>query len=79
MNEQIKLFSVVKCLDFPGNEDYFMTGTVVEINEDMMKVKGFVKTNAKKEVIDTDDYFMVPIQGVHFLDEKFPGRITVIA
>lgn len=78
MNKQIKLFSVIKSLDFPGNEDYYLVGTVVEFIEDMIKVKGFTKTIGDR-IVDTDEYYMVPAPGVHFLDEKFPGRITVIA
>lgn len=78
--QTVKMGDVVKSLDFPGTNDCYMIGKVVAIFDDMYNCKAIVQVwEGKAEIVSNVYDFAVPCEGHHFLDEKFPGRITVIA
>ena len=72
--------TIVKSLDFPGTSDTYMIGTVVS----MSKMDETIRCKVIKTVISgvtkqsKADFFVTPIQGNHFLDASFPGRLTVL-
>ena len=82
MVAQVQVGDVIKSLDFPGNDSCYMIGKVVAIfdNGQVLNCKAIVKVwEGKAEIVSNVYDFAVPIEGAHFMDEKFPGRITVIA
>lgn len=78
----VKVGDVIKSLDFAGTEDCYMIGKVVAIlySGEVYRCKAIAKVwegNAK--IVSNVHDFEVPCEGLQMLDERFPGRITVIA
>ena len=79
--QSMKIGSIVKALDFPGIPEHYMVGKVVSISKmdstircEVLKVveRGQIK-KAKNP-----DFFVTPLEGFHFLDASFPGRLTLL-
>jgi len=72
--------TIIKSLDFPGMFDTYMTGEVVS----MSKMDQTIRCKVIKTVVSGvakkshADFFVTPVTGNHFLDEQFPGRLTVL-
>ena len=75
--EKIKPFSIVKSLDFAGNKDCYIIGTFIGMKRGLLQIRGYLRVwDGKAE--DTNETYLVPPEGVFFMDEKFPGRVTVL-
>lgn len=70
--------SVVKSLDFAGNPDNYVLGVVFEIGEETFRMRGFERVWATRASEDSREY-IIPLEGQHFMDANFPGRVKVIA
>jgi hypothetical protein len=82
MVAQIQVGDVIKSLDFPGTDTCYMIGKVVAIfdNGQVLNCKAIVKVwEGKAEIVTNAHDFAVPIEGLQFMDERFPGRITLVA
>lgn len=78
----MKVGDIVKCLDFPGNELHYMVGEAYMITADMIycnTLKVVRDSVQSYEALVMHREFRAPKQGEHFLDEKFPGRVSVIS
>ncbi len=78
----IKVGDVIKSLDFPGNDSCYMIGKVIAILQDgdLLNCKAIVKVwEGKAEVVTSANDFTTPREGLHFMDESFPGRVTIFA
>lgn len=77
----MKIGSIVKALDFPGTSDHYMVGKVVSISEmDSTILCEVIKVVVSGQVrkAKTPDFFVTPLQGFHFLDASFPGRLSIL-
>jgi hypothetical protein len=82
MVAQVRVGDVIKSLDFPGNDTCYMIGKVIAIlhNGDTYNCKAIAKVwEGKAEIVTNVHDFAVPREGLNFMDESRPGRITVIA
>lgn len=82
MIAQVKVGDVIKSLDFPGNDTCYMIGKVVAILQDgeLYNCKAIVKVwEGKAEIVSNVYDFTTQAEGVHFMDESFPGRVTLVA
>ena len=73
--------SIIKALDFPGNELHYMIGKVVSISKMDATIRCSVIKVVRDDVTVKNakvDFFVTPIIGNHFLDESFPGRLTIL-
>jgi hypothetical protein len=80
--QKVKVGDVIKSLDFIGNDTCYMIGKVVEIlqDEDLYRCKAIVQVwEGKAEIVTDNRNFTVSREGYDFMDNQFPGRITVIA
>ena len=73
----VKIGDVIKALDFPGRADCYMVGKVIEVSDEMIRCAGISRVWAG--VAEAGQDFQTVAQGEHFMDEAFPGRVTVIA
>jgi hypothetical protein len=69
---KIEIGSIVKSLDFVGNEEDYFVGTVIEIREEMIKARiAYQVVNGK--IRNTDAKFVsFPKQGLGMLDDIGP-------
>ena len=75
----VKVGDIIKSLDFAGNDTCYKVGKVVHMAADgYMNVDGFMSVWEGKVEFVTEK-FGVPAKGDHFMDERFPGRVTVLA
>jgi hypothetical protein len=82
MVAEVKVGDVIKSLDFPGNDTCYMIGKVVAILQDgdVFNCKAIAKVwEGKAEIVSNVHDFTAPREGLGFMDEAFPGRVTVIA
>lgn len=82
MVAEVKVGDVIKSLDFAGNETCYMIGKVIAILQDgdVYNCKAIAKVwEGKAEIVTNVHDFTSPREGLTFMDERFPGRITVIA
>lgn len=76
--EFAKVGDLIRSLDFPGVDEHYMIGVVVEVEGD------FIKCHATRQVVNgivkvpEDKYFTTVQNGCHFMDNRFPGRITIL-
>ena len=78
MAAEIRVGDIIKSLDFPGNESCYMIGKVIAVLDDgYINCQGIAKVWQGTAEAGRD--FGVMPEGSHFLDEAFPGRITVIS
>ena len=75
----VKVGDIIMSLDFAANSTCYSIGKVISIveNDSYINCKGISRVWEGKAEAGAD--FGTPIEGNHFMDEKFPGRITVIA
>ena len=82
--QSVKIGSIVKALDFPGTSDHYMVGKVVSISEMDSTIRcEVIKVVVSRQVrkVKTPDFlnfFVTPLQGFHFLDASFPGRLSIL-
>lgn len=79
---KIEVGSIIRSLDFAGNDSCYMIGKVVAILEggDLYNCKAILKVWENKVDSTTRPRdFSVPREGLIFADDMFPGRVTVIA
>lgn len=73
MNNALQIGSIVKALDFAGNNDYYYIGTVTQIHEDMIYIlSNFRVQSANMTEMKNPIEVRFPKQGAHFMDEQFP-------
>jgi hypothetical protein len=78
----VEVGDVIKSLDFPGSETCYMIGKVVAILQDgdLYNCKAIVKVwEGKAEIVTNVHDFTTPREGLNFMGERFPGRVTVVA
>ena len=79
---QIKIGDTIKSLDFPGNDNHWVIGKVLGIVEGYINIEATLRYNDGQSRVykegETARFISTPDIGLHFLDEKFPGRLTVI-
>ena len=78
---EVKVGSIIRSLDFAGNDSCYMIGKVVAILEDgeLYNCKAILKVWGDKVESTTHPLdFSVPREGLIFSDDRFPGRITVL-
>ena len=81
MATEVKVGDVIKSLDFPGNQDHYMIGEVLAVINDMIfcNTKRVVRDGrVSYEALCMNRAFQAPVEGTHFMDKKFPGRITLV-
>jgi hypothetical protein len=79
--QSMKIGSIVKALDFPGTTGHYMVGKVVSISDMESTIRcEVIKVVVSGQVKKTKnpDFFVTPLQGFHFLDASFPGRLTIL-
>lgn len=79
---EVKVGDVIKSLDFAGTYDCYMIGKVIATlySGEVYRCKAIAKVWEGKAAVVSDVYdFEVPAEGLQMLDERFPGRITVLA
>lgn len=79
---EVKVGDVIKSLDFAGKESCYMIGKVIAILEDgeLLNCKAIARVwDGVAKIVDNTADFSTYIEGDHFMDARFPGRITVIA
>lgn len=71
---------IVKSLDFPGMSEHYMIGEVVSVSMMDQSIRCKVLKTVVSGVTKKSkaDFFVTPFVGNHFLDEQFPGRLTLI-
>jgi hypothetical protein len=79
MVAEVKVGDVIKSLDFVGNDTCYMIGKVIAILEDgdLLNCKGIARVWEGKA--EAGYGFSAYREGLHFMDNAFPGRITVLA
>lgn len=78
----VKVGDVIKSLDFPGNNTCYMIGKVIALayGGEVLRCKAISKVwEGKAEIVSNVYDFEVPAEGMNFMDDRFPGRITIIA
>ncbi len=71
---------IVKSLDFPGNSDHYIIARVLDVDCGLVSAICLVQVSDGLSVPASGfEKFSFPAQGEHFMDDKFPGRITLIA
>jgi hypothetical protein len=75
----VKVGDIIMSLDFAGNTSCYSIGKVISIVDDetYINCKGISRVWEGKAEAGAD--FGTLVEGESFMDEKFPGRITVIA
>ena len=79
---EVKVGSIIRSLDFAGNDTCYMIGKVVSILEggDLYNCKAILKVwEDKVDTTTRSRDFSVPREGLIFADDVFPGRVTVLA
>lgn len=82
MTATAKVGDIIKSLDFAGNDTCYMIGKVIALLDDgeYLNCKAILRVwEGKAQVVDNTADFSVPQEGMMFMDERFPGRITVLA
>ena len=77
----MQIGSIVKSLDFPGIPQHYMVGKVVSISKMDSTIRCEVLKvveNGKIKKARIPDFFVAPLEGLHFLDAHFPGRLTLL-
>jgi hypothetical protein len=75
--QQVKTGDIIRSLDFPGMPQHYMIGVVTKIENGLIHCNGISRVLDSKAEKFTGD-FQTPVQGNHFMDAQFPGRITVL-
>jgi len=82
MVAEVKVGDVIKSLDFAGNDTCYMIGKVIALLDDgdLINCAAIARVwEGKAEIVDRTADFSANREGLFFMDERFPGRITVIA
>lgn len=74
---EVKVGDVIRSLDFAGRSDCYMIGQVLEIKDGMITCQG-VSQVIEGRASSSDRVFVTPQEGGHFMDQMYPGRITVL-
>ena len=74
---EVKVGDMIRSLDFAGRSDCYMIGRVLEIKDGMITCQGMLEV-IESRTSTSDRVFMTPLEGGHFMDELYPGRITVL-
>ena len=75
----MKVGSLVKCYDFPGNTDCYMIGTLEKIEMGTLMVLKTIAVVFDGKVMDAtkEPTFRAPIQGCAFGDDRFQRVINL--
>lgn len=79
MTTEITVGDKIKALDFPGIEDCYMTGSVLEIYDDMLicHTLSIVRYGVETPITNATSKFRTAKQGIGMMDDKCE-RITKI-
>ena len=78
---EARVGDIVKSLDFPGNPDHYMVGEVFAVINDILfcNTLRVVRDGLSSyEALCMNREFRAPVDGAHFMDQSFPGRITLV-
>lgn len=81
MATEVKVGDIIKSLDFPGNQDHYMVGEVAAVIDDMIfcnTLRVVRDGRTSYEALCMNREFRAPVNGAHFMDKHFPGRISLV-
>lgn len=76
--EFAKVGDLIRSLDFPGIDDHYMIGVVIEVEGDFIKCQAISRVWNGVSQAPEDKFFTTVQNGCHFMDNRFPGRITIL-
>jgi len=76
--EFAKVGDLIRSLDFAGIDDHYMIGIVVEVEGDFIKCQATSRVWSGIAQAPEDKFFTTVQNGCHFMDNRYPGRITIL-
>ena len=73
-----KYGDIIKAYDFPGTLECYMVGKVVNTDDDYIYCTMIKQVFGDQLIVDPDDSFRTPKQGLSFGDDSFQ-RVVVLA